>query len=66
MDSNNRSTIFVIIGLIAILCVCLVGLGIAGVAFFRISGSQISSFATVEVVTEVVVTLPALPTTPQT
>ncbi len=41
-SSNNRSVIFLIIGVVLICCVCVAALGIAGVAFFRISGSTVN------------------------
>ena len=42
MDSNNRSIIFLIVGIMLLCCVCFGVIGFAGVAFYRISGNRVN------------------------
>jgi hypothetical protein len=61
--SNNRSIILVVIGLVLVICVCIVAIGVAGIAFFRISGSQTGPLPP-SVVTQIVQTVPPNPSEP--
>ena len=63
MDSNNRSIIFLLVGFVLLVCVCISAIGIAGIAFFRISGSQVISNPNPlpNVVTQIVSPLPPEP-----
>jgi len=61
MDSNNRSIIFLLVGFVILVCVCISAIGLAGVAFFGISRTQVVSNAPPNVVTRAVTPLPPVP-----
>ena len=56
-ESKNRPLIFLITGVVLMACLCSVALGIAGMAFFSVTGRQITMGPLV-VTQRVVATLP--------
>ena len=63
MDSNNRSIIYLLVGFVLLVCVCISAFGIAGISFFRIAGSQViyNPNPLPNVVTQIVSPLPPEP-----
>ncbi|GAB4580450.1 MAG: hypothetical protein Fur0022_31910 [Anaerolineales bacterium] len=71
MESQNRSILFLVLGIFILFCVCLTTVGLAGMAFYRISGSQITPLSgpyppavTIAVTTVIAYPPPSLTATP--